>query len=81
VTGTVSSGDSVLPAATVQLKGTHVSSVTDEDGKFTISAPPGGTLVFSHIGFATRELKISRNPVINVQLQSTAQQLGDVVVV
>jgi hypothetical protein len=53
VTGTVTSSEdgSSLPGVNVLLKGTTNGSVTDSDGKFSLSVPSsGGILTFSFIG-------------------------------
>src|SRR5688500_8954930 len=48
-----------MPGVNVLLKGTKISAVTDVHGDYSISAPPsGGTLVFSFVGYITKEVKI-----------------------
>ena len=83
VTGTVTSHEDGLPVvgASVLVKGTQVGTVTDIDGKFTITNVPSsaGTLVISFIGMKTQEVDIK--PVVNVVLHSDAEQLDEVVVV
>lgn len=81
ITGTVAVGDTMLSASTVQVKGTNISTITDENGKFSIRATPGSILVISHVGYSTQEAKVNKRSVINVQLESDIQQLSDVVVV
>jgi TonB-dependent starch-binding outer membrane protein SusC len=81
VGGIVTSGDSVLESVTVQVKGTNMTTQTDPSGKFTISAPPNGILVFSHIGFGNYEEKIYNRFNLYVRLVPTSKTLGDVVVV
>ncbi len=39
------------------------------------------TLVFTYVGYAPQEIKVNNRTAVNVQLQSTNQQLTDVVVV
>src|SRR5206468_7139102 len=51
------------------------------NGVFTINAHPNSTLVFSSLGYASREIKPGSRTSIDVQLQSTSQQLEQVVVV
>src|SRR5690606_18146782 len=59
VTGTVTAGSdtgvqSPVAAATVQVKGMGIETVTDAQGRFTITAPtPNDTLVVTSIGYAT----------------------------
>jgi len=46
-----------------------------------MSALSKATLVVSYVGFSTEEVKVGNRSFINVQLQSTAQRITDVVVV
>ena len=70
-----------LPGATVTVKGTNVSVSADSIGQFRINAPTGArTLLISSIGFADKEIAISRTA-LNIVLQSDNKALNDVVVV
>lgn len=71
ITGTVKSGDDNTPllGATVQIKGTSVGTVTDFDGNYVIEAQVNSTLVFSYIGYQTKEIKATNASSINVVLQ------------
>jgi TonB-linked SusC/RagA family outer membrane protein len=81
VTGQVTSGDTALAGVTVQVKGTQATTQTDADGKFSISASPNATLVFTFVGYGSIEEKLGNRTFLPVQLQSALQQLGEVVVV
>ncbi len=81
ITGRVSSADSALAGVTVAVKGSSAATQTDANGRFTINAPANGTLVVSSIGFSSQEVKINNHTNITVQLQSTTQELNQVVVV
>jgi TonB-dependent SusC/RagA subfamily outer membrane receptor len=81
VNGRVTSGDSALVGATVQVKGTSNATQTNTAGQFSISAPGNGTLVISSVGFATQEIGINNRSSINVGLQPLSQQMNEVVVV
>lgn len=81
VTGTVISADDGLPVigASVMVKGTTIGTVTDADGKFTLSVPPEGKILqISYIGMNQQEVAVK--PVINVLLQTDTQDLEEVVV-
>lgn len=84
ITGTVISaveGDGPVPGVTVQVKGTTIGTLTDINGKYTISAPSNATtLVFSYIGMKTQEVEISGQSVVNCTLQSDVIGLNEVVV-
>ncbi|MEJ7767671.1 MAG: TonB-dependent receptor [Chitinophagaceae bacterium] len=81
VKGRVTAGDTALGGATVQVKGGSVSTQTDANGNFTISAPSNATLVISFVGFNAEEVKVGSRASIDVQLQSIGQEMGEVVVV
>ena len=80
VTGTVSDSSGPLPGVNVLVKGTSTGTVTDFDGNYTINANSGTTLVFSFIGYLTREIVVSGST-LNVTLVEDAAQLDEVVVI
>ena len=83
VTGRVTAAEdgSALPGVNVVVKGTTNGSVTDSDGKYTLSIPSfGGSLVFSFIGLKTTEIPIAERTVIDVQLRLDVTQLSEVVI-
>ncbi|NJW53063.1 TonB-dependent receptor [Salinimicrobium oceani] len=49
-----------LPGVSVVVKGSDRGAVTDFDGKYTLEASFGETLVFTYVGFDTREVRISQ---------------------
>ncbi len=81
VTGTVS--DDIGPAIGVSVmeKGTSNGAITDLDGNYVITVKPGATLVFSSIGYATQEIVVGNQSVINVLLKEDTEFLDEVVVV
>src|SRR5687768_14289579 len=64
-----------LVGATVTVKGTNRSVVTDATGRFRIDAAPGSTLVVSSVGFQQREITVSGDE-INEVLQVTDASLN-----
>jgi hypothetical protein len=58
ITGTVSDAMGPVIGASVLVKGTSTGAATDFDGKFTLNAKPGATLVISYIGYLTKEVKV-----------------------
>ena len=81
ITGTVKNkADGIpIPGVTVLIKGTTKSSVTDLDGKYAIVAAPTDVLVFSYIGFETKEFKATSST-INLNLSEGAESLKEVTV-
>lgn len=82
VTGRVTSKEdgSPLPGVNVVIKGTTTGSVTDAEGKYSLSVPTGSSLVFSFIGLKTEEIEIGERSVVDIQLAFDVTQLSEVVV-
>ena len=83
LTGRVIGSDGVgLPGVTVLVKGGSQGTATDIDGKYNLAVPPtAATLVFSFVGYDSREAKIGEQTTINVTLTSNPTGLDEVVVV
>ncbi|PCH54147.1 MAG: SusC/RagA family TonB-linked outer membrane protein [Flavobacteriaceae bacterium] len=81
VTGVVSDVNGPLPGVSILVKGTSIGSASDFDGNYIIDADSKATLVFSYIGFITKEIPVSGISVINVVLVEDSQALDEVVVV
>ncbi len=83
VTGRVTSTEdgSPLPGVNVLVKGTTTGTVTDADGRYSISVPsPNAQLVFSFIGLQTQEITVGERTVVDVSLALDVTQLSEVVV-
>ncbi|MEK6479338.1 TonB-dependent receptor [Catalinimonas sp. 4WD22] len=71
-----------LPGVNVIEKGSSNGTVTDIDGNYNINVPDeNSTLVFSSIGFATKEVAVNGRSEINVSLDEDVQSLEEIVVV
>ena len=82
VSGTVSDETgSPLPGVTILLKGTTKGTTTDLDGKYSISGPASGVLVFSFIGYTPLEETIGNRSLIDISLKPDLADLEEVVVV
>jgi TonB-linked SusC/RagA family outer membrane protein len=82
VTGVVKDASGgILPGVSVTIKGGGRGAVTDASGRFSLSVPENSTLVFSYIGFNTKEVPVGTNPVIDVVLESSDTSLDQVVVI
>ena len=78
---TAEADGSGIPGVNVVLKGTTTGTTTDLDGNYRLSVPEeGGTLVFSFIGLATKEVEIGARSVIDVAKSENVAQLSEVVV-
>jgi TonB-linked SusC/RagA family outer membrane protein len=69
-----------IQGVTVQIKGTKTGVVTNQDGLYTVNATKGDVLVFSFIGFETREITVTDDAMAPVALAATSKQLTEVVV-
>jgi hypothetical protein len=70
VTGTVVSDSlKVLAGVTVEVQGTTVATLTDQDGKYAISAGDEAILVFKFQGYAAQEIPTHGRTQIDVVLQ------------
>jgi TonB-dependent starch-binding outer membrane protein SusC len=82
ITGKIySSGNQVLPGATIVVKGTYNETVSDQNGKFAIQAEPKDILEISFIGFEKTEVKVGNQTTINITLVEEQKLLNEVVVV
>jgi len=84
ITGKVSSAADGVPLAgiNVAIKGTITGTVTGADGTYSIEIPNNKTtLIFSFIGFITKEVQVGVSNVINVVLEADTTTLNEVVVV
>src|SRR5574344_10041 len=83
ITGTVvSATDSEsFIGVSVVVKGTTNGVITDLNGEFTITAPANSTLVFSYVGYKTKEVKVNGQTKLNVSLDEDSQMLDAIVVV
>ncbi len=84
VTGKVTSSvdGSGLPSVTVQLVGANKGTQTDANGNYSITVPSSkSVLVFRFVGFASKEVTVGSQTMINVALKEDAKSLEEVVVV
>lgn len=69
-----------LPGATVTVQGTSTGTVTDIEGRYTITAPDNSSLTFSYIGYQTMVVSVGNQSEINVKLVPDASSLEEIVV-
>ncbi|HHV84295.1 MAG TPA: SusC/RagA family TonB-linked outer membrane protein [Petrimonas sp.] len=73
-------GLSIIGANIVQ-KGTTNGTITDTEGKFSLSVPIGSILTVSYIGYITQEIKVDNHTNLQITLVEDAKSLSEVVVV
>ncbi|MDX2305929.1 MAG: SusC/RagA family TonB-linked outer membrane protein [Microscillaceae bacterium] len=82
ITGVVTDTESgePLPGVSVAVKGTSTGTVTDVEGKYSIMASQGATLVFSSIGMETQEVVVGTSSEINLAMAASTKELGELLV-
>ncbi len=83
VTGTVTSTSDgqTLPGVNVVVKGTTTGTVTDTNGMYTIAlSDDKNTLIYSFVGFETREIAVGQRSTVGVSLVPSISQLSEVTV-
>lgn len=82
VTGVVSGSDGPLANVSVVIKGSQKGVVTSTDGLYSISnVVPTDILVFSSVGYETKEVQVRGRRKISIELKSNVTALDQVVVV
>lgn len=69
-----------LGGVSVVVKGTTNGTLTDANGKFSLSAPPGSTLVVRFVGYLTQEVVVNGTAQLRISLTETRKNLDEVVV-
>lgn len=70
-----------IPGVAVFVEGGNSSAVSSVDGEYEIDATQGSTLVFSCVGYVTKKVKVTEDPVLNISMTSDIQNLSDAIVV
>lgn len=70
-----------LVGVSVTVQGSTIGTSTDENGSYSIDVQAHGTLVFSFVGFATREIAVNGRTSVDLILQESVSSLEQVVVV
>jgi len=81
VSGTVTGDSGPLGGVSVTVKGSAKGTSTNTSGTFTLSASSTATLVFSSVGYTSKEVAVAGRANITVSLVSSNTQLEQVVVI
>ncbi|WP_258104101.1 TonB-dependent receptor [Marinoscillum sp. MHG1-6] len=83
ISGQITDQDSGEPliGVTVLIKGTSSGTVTDFNGNYTLSASPEDILVFTYVGYASQEIKVSESSSFDISLGVSSKELEEIVVV
>ncbi|MFL5811097.1 MAG: TonB-dependent receptor plug domain-containing protein, partial [Flavisolibacter sp.] len=81
VTGTVTDADKKFVSdVTVHVKGTNHTTLTDNAGKFSITASGNDVLVFTHVGYFSQEVRLDGQQSVSISLALDTRNMEDVVV-
>jgi TonB-linked SusC/RagA family outer membrane protein len=70
-----------LAGVSIILKGTSIGTTSDAQGVYALSVPSGdGVLIFSFIGFTSKEVSIGNQTTIDIALETDILSLSEVVV-
>ena len=81
VTGKVTDGTEPIIGATVKVKGTNNATITDLDGRFSLTVSEGSVIEVSYVGFVTQSVKITSKSEYTIVLSENNTSLSEVVVV
>ncbi|MFT3947524.1 MAG: TonB-dependent receptor plug domain-containing protein [Agriterribacter sp.] len=76
-------GGNAMQGVTVAVKGTNINTVTSENGMFTLNNIPSSNsvLVFSFVGFATRETVVGNRTNLNISLTEVQSSIDTLVII
>jgi TonB-linked SusC/RagA family outer membrane protein len=82
ITGKVTSAEdgSGLPGVSVGVKDTPNGTITNIDGKYTLTAPVNAILVFSFVGMETQEIPVEGQTAIDISMSSGLITVQEVIV-
>jgi TonB-linked SusC/RagA family outer membrane protein len=69
-----------LPGVNVVVKGTSTGVITDVEGRFSLEVPPNSTIIFSFVGYKSREIVFSGQSNLDILMEDEAKELGEIVV-
>lgn len=73
--------DETIIGANVMIAGSSRGTITDVEGRYDLEVTPGDLLSFTFVGMADKIVKVQSNKkMMNVQMETNATALGDVVV-
>ncbi|MDM1328385.1 SusC/RagA family TonB-linked outer membrane protein [Myroides odoratimimus] len=80
LTGKVSDSTAELPGVYVMVKESNIATITDIDGNFSIEVAKGQTLLFSMMGYASKQITYTGQSSLNIKLTQEISTLDEVVI-
>ncbi|WP_291920602.1 TonB-dependent receptor [Chitinophaga sp.] len=81
ITGKVTADAEAIPGVTVRVLHKTAGTLTGPDGKFSIAAAVGDTLVFNHISYSVLRFPVKNGGPLNIVLEPLSKSVSEVVVV
>lgn len=81
ISGIVHDNNMPLIGVNIKIKNTGEGTITNTDGCFELEAPSDAVLIFSYMGYKTKEVQISKQEYINCMLEADELGLAEVIVV
>ncbi|WP_091953360.1 TonB-dependent receptor [Polaribacter sp. Hel1_33_78] len=69
-----------LPGVSILIKGTKIGVTSEFDGTYSIKSEKEAVLVFSYLGYTTKEVKVTATT-LNVILEESAESLDEIVLI
>lgn len=70
-----------IPGVSIYLKANkNIRTQSNENGEYTINAIASDVIVFSFIGYASKEMPVGNKKAINISLEEEVNQMNDVVI-
>jgi TonB-linked SusC/RagA family outer membrane protein len=80
ISGIITSGAAPLSGVNVLVKNSARGSISDLEGRYSVSASANDTLVFTYLGYKTQEVAVGSAPILKVVMEVDAQALDAVVI-
>lgn len=82
ITGVITdpTNDPIIGCSVLE-KGTNNATISDMNGNYTITVKANATIIYSYIGYVSKEIKVKTSENINVTLEEDSQILTETVVI
>jgi TonB-linked SusC/RagA family outer membrane protein len=81
VRGNITSEGMPLPGASITIRGEKLGAITDFDGNYKIEVSNNNTLIFSYLGYKSKEVEVGIQDTIDVILLPHVSSLDEIVVI
>lgn len=80
ISGIITDANGPLSGVNVQVKNTARGSISNLEGRYSVTATTNDTLVFTYLGYRPQEVAVASGSVINITMQPDATALDQVVI-